>query len=168
MNKLIAMAMGAGIALTATTATAHTCGIPDAQLSEWRGYGVDGEIYDRGEYLFTSDTKHFSNGDALTTHSRIYKDDCRVQQTSIMHKNEDAKSDPTPQELLVLQLLELSDKTQEEIEEDINTLLTYVDDPVGGFNYANSLFFEYKMYTWSTEDLDSVGNQMAALLGLIT
>lgn len=91
-NVLTAVAL---VAATATTAAAHTCGIADADIKAYPGYAQsNGDVYDRGDYLFTSSTerfnesisyKHWNKVEAITVHTRIYKDDCRVSEIEIVH-----------------------------------------------------------------------------------
>lgn len=83
MKTLIATLV---IATSSTAAVAHTCGIANEAIVDYPGYAVDGPVYDRGTYLFTTDTERQSNGDSITSHVRINKSDCTVSVINVLSK----------------------------------------------------------------------------------
>ena len=89
----LAAGMFAGVATAHPSNETHVCGIDPATLSEWPGYGTRDKIYDRGDYFFAVVVKDFTPSisykgqkvESITTHYRVYKDDCRVSEAEIVH-----------------------------------------------------------------------------------
>lgn len=91
----LAATMVAGTAFAHPKNEPHVCGIDPDTVLEYPGYaGVQGAYYDRGDYFFGFETvrfqdpisyKHWSRVEAITTHHRLYKDDCRTTQIEIVH-----------------------------------------------------------------------------------
>ena len=95
ISAALAATMFAGVALAHPSNEPHVCGIDPASVVEYPGYaGKQGVWYDRGDYFFGFETKRFlepvaykgwSKAEAITTHYRVYKADCRVSEIEIVH-----------------------------------------------------------------------------------
>lgn len=98
ISAAVAASMLAGASLAHPSKETHICGIDPDTLTEWPGYGTRGNIYDRGDYFFAVGVKDFSPSisykhwnkvESITTHYRVYKDDCRVSEIEIVHPESD-------------------------------------------------------------------------------
>jgi len=80
---------------TATTASANICNVNPDAIIDYPGYhGTQNVWYDKGEYLFMFNAeshhadpisyKHYSNVESIVTHTRMYKDDCRVTDIEVV------------------------------------------------------------------------------------
>ena len=91
----LAATIFAGVASAHPKNEPHVCGIDPASAVEYPGYaGKQGVWYDRGDYFFGFETKrfltpvaykHWNKVEAITTHYRVYKEDCRVSEIEIVH-----------------------------------------------------------------------------------
>lgn len=91
----LAATIFAGVASAHPNNEPHVCGIDPASAVEYPGYaGKQGVWYDRGDYFFGFETKrfltpvaykHWNKAEAITTHYRVYKEDCRVSEIEIVH-----------------------------------------------------------------------------------
>lgn len=91
----LALAMVATTAVAHDSQVAHICDIDPAEVREYPGYaGTQGVWYDRGEYFFLFSEerflepisyKHWSKVEAITTHARMYKEDCRLTNIEVVH-----------------------------------------------------------------------------------
>jgi hypothetical protein len=95
ISAALAATMFAGVALAHPSNEPHVCDIDPTSVLDYPGYaGKQGVWYDRGEYFFGFETKRFlepvaykgwSKVEAITTHYRVYKADCRVSEIEIVH-----------------------------------------------------------------------------------
>jgi hypothetical protein len=95
ISAALAATMFAGVALAHPINEPHVCDIDPTSVLDYPGYAnKQGVWYDRGEYFFGFETKRFlepvaykgwSKVEAITTHYRVYKADCRVSEIEIVH-----------------------------------------------------------------------------------
>jgi hypothetical protein len=91
----VAATIAAGSAFAHPINEPHVCGVDPDTVMEYPGYaGKQGVWYDRGDYFFGFETvrflepveyKSWSRVEGITTHHRLYKDDCRVSEIEIVH-----------------------------------------------------------------------------------
>ena len=91
----VAATMAAGTAFAHPINEPHVCGVDPDTVMEYPGYaGKQGVWYDRGDYFFGFETvrflepveyKSWSKVESITTHHRLYKDDCRTSEIEIVH-----------------------------------------------------------------------------------
>lgn len=91
----VAATMAAGTAFAHPINEPHVCGVDPDTVMEYPGYaGKQGVWYDRGDYFFGFETvrflepveyKSWSKVEGITTHHRLYKDDCRTSEIEIVH-----------------------------------------------------------------------------------
>ena len=103
ISAALAATMFAGVALAHPSNEPHVCDIDPTSVLDYPGYaGKQGVWYDRGEYFFGFETKRFlepvaykgwSKVEAITTHYRVYKADCRVSEIEIVHTDGNGDSD---------------------------------------------------------------------------
>ena len=91
----VAATMAAGAVFAHPVNEPHVCGVDPDTVMEYPGYaGKQGVWYDRGDYFFGFETvrflepveyKSWSRVEGITTHHRLYKDDCRSSEIEIVH-----------------------------------------------------------------------------------
>ena len=91
----VAATMAASTAFAHPVNEPHVCGVDPDTVMEYPGYaGKQGVWYDRGDYFFGFETvrflepveyKSWSKVEGITTHHRLYKDDCRSSEIEIVH-----------------------------------------------------------------------------------
>ena len=91
----VAATIAAGTAFAHPINEPHVCGVDPDTVMEYPGYaGKQGVWYDRGDYFFGFETvrflepveyKSWSKVESITTHHRLYKDDCRTSEIEIVH-----------------------------------------------------------------------------------
>ena len=92
---VVAATMAASTAFAHPVNEPHVCGVDPDTVMEYPGYaGKQGVWYDRGDYFFGFETvrflepveyKSWSRVEGITTHHRLYKDDCRSSEIEIVH-----------------------------------------------------------------------------------
>lgn len=90
----IAATIAAGSAFAHPVNEPHVCGIDPDMVMDWPAsnwVSEDGTIYDKGDYFFVATNDLVAGmSEYTTTHTRIWKDDCRVTGVDIFHADDDA------------------------------------------------------------------------------
>ena len=100
----VAATVTAGAALAHPVNEPHICGIDPSTVMDWPASNWvsenTGQIYDNGDYFFvaTNDSEA-GMAEYTTTHTRIFKDDCRVVGVDIFHKNDEELESAPVEEL---------------------------------------------------------------------
>ena len=87
----VAATIAAGTAFAHPINEPHVCGVDPDTAMDWPSSNwvpEYGTVYDRGDYFFiaTNDLKA-GMSEYTTTHTRIWKDDCRVSGIDIFHSD---------------------------------------------------------------------------------
>ena len=87
----VAATIAAGSAFAHPVNEPHICGIDPDTVMDWPASNwvpEYGTVYDRGDYFFIA-TNDLEAGmsEFTTTHTRIWKDDCRVSGIDIFHSD---------------------------------------------------------------------------------
>ena len=86
----VAATIAAGSAFAHPVNEPHICGIDPDMVMDYPGFAQEnGTIYDRGAYFFIATNDNDGSGEYTTTHTRIWKDDCRVTGVDIFHANDE-------------------------------------------------------------------------------
>ena len=89
----VAATVTAGAALAHPVNEPHICGIDPSTVMDWPASNWvsenTGQIYDKGAYFFIATNDNDGSGEYTTTHTRIWKDDCRVTGVDIFHANDE-------------------------------------------------------------------------------
>ena len=95
----IAATMVAGSAFAHPVNEPHICGIDPDKVMDWPAsnwVSEKGTIYDKGAYFFVATNDLVAGmSEYTTTHTRIWKDDCRVTGVDIFHADDDAAGSGT-------------------------------------------------------------------------